>query len=586
MLARANERLSEDDVALIQALVDKDALLTTLLQQQGTKLKRLRRLFGIPCSERTRDVFPDAETNGSSAKTDNDPSGSTPSVGSDGATQSADAGATQSADGGATQSADGGGATQSSDDGGTPATDTPGNDAGSTTNETKTATGTGHGRIAASEYVNAEHIPVPHDTLSPRDLCPACSKGKLYRLKTPAPILRVVGNAPLVATCYDCERLRCATCGHLFTARAPAEAQNGKYDETAVAMIALLHYGAGMPLHRLARLQDHLQTPVPTSTQWDLIDAHGELVQPVYDELVHVAAQGEVLHHDDSYVRILEFMGKRRAALVANGALPAPERTGLFTTAVVSIIAGVGRIAVLFSGRRHAGENLDDVLAHRCPELSPPIAMSDALNRNVPQNHPVVEANCIAHGRRRIVDEADNYPEECRFVLQQLATVYRLDHELNELGVSDDLRLLAHRYYSGPVMDELQTYMKTLLDEKQIEPNCGLGQAFTYFLKRWDKLTCFLREPGGPLDNNIAERTLKTPIKHRKASLFYRSQRGAHLGDIFMTLILTSELHGINPYDYLTALLKHPKAVAERPWDWLPWTYQHTLLELAAATAA
>jgi transposase len=283
------------------------------------------------------------------------------------------------------------------------------------------------------------------------------------------------------------------------------------------------------------------------------------------------------------YMRILEFMGKRRAALLAAGKLPDPERTGLFTTAIVAIVHLIGAIALFFTGRKHAGENLDDVLRQRAAGLSPPIQMGDALTRNVPKNHPVQPCNCIAHGRRHILDEFENYPAECTFVIERLRCVFKLDDECRTNGLSDQDRLLVHQQKSGPIMDELQRWMTEQLEHKRVEPNSGLGKAFNYFLKRWSKFTLFLRVPGAPLDNNIAERALKKAICQRNASLFYRSQRGADVGDIFMTLIHTAELHDENPFDYLTELQRNYKAVAERPADWLPWNYRATLARMHTA---
>ena len=427
----------------------------------------------------------------------------------------------------------------------------------------------GHGRVAAADYLAAEHIPVPHESLQPGD--PSIT-----------PILRIVGQAPLVATCWDCERLRCATCGIVYTARAPKEAQGEKYDETAVSMIAILRYGAGMPFHRLDHLQRDLDTPLPASTQWDLVDEGVALVEPAYDELLRIAAQGKVLHNDDSYMRILELMGKRRAKLLASGKLPDPERTGLFTTAVVSIVADIGAIALFFTGRKHAGENLALLLDKRAPNLPPPIHMGDALTRNLPEGHKVIASNCIAHGRRKIVDEIGNYPVECRFILERLALVYKLDDECKARGDSDEERLLAHQKDSAPLMEDVRARMAAELAEKRIEPNSDLGQAFNYFLKRWEKFTLFLRKPTAPLDNNFAERALKMTIRNRKASLFYRSQRGAHVGDVFMTLIHTAELQRQNPSDYLTALQRNHKAVADKPADWMPWNYRLALANLNA----
>ena len=81
------------------------------------------------------------------------------------------------------------------------------------------------------------------------------------------------------------------------------------------------------------------------------------------------------------------------------------------------------KIALYFTGRQHAGENSGDVLKQRAKELSPLIQMCDALSRNVPKLPAGVEirlANCLAHGRRRFVEVAANFPEECRYVLKML----------------------------------------------------------------------------------------------------------------------------------------------------------------------
>ena len=562
MLDRAQPLLLPEDFDLIKGVIDTLARVTKLLRQRGSTIARLRRLFGLSGSEKTRDVVGPSETTGATTPAVENAPGVGPAAES---TPSGDA-------------SNGDVLPPPADVGTLGAQATP--DTTPTPPEKPKPKRKGHGRVAAADYLAAEHIHVPHESLQHGDPCPRCERGKVNELKQPAPILRIVGQPPLGATCWDCARLRCGACGHLYTARAPEEAQGEKYDETAVSMIAIVHYGAGMPFHRLDRLQRNLDTPLPASTQWDLVDEGCDLVEPACDELLRAAAQGKVLHNDDSYMRILELMGKRRAKLLASGMLPDPERTGLFTTAVVSIVPAIGTIALFFTGRKHAGENLALVLNKRAKDLPPPIQMGDALTRNLPLGHEIVASNCIAHGRRKIVDEIDNYPVECRFIIERLALVYKLDNECKARSASDEERLLAHQTTSAPLMEEVRAYMAAKLAEKRIEPNSDLGVAFNYFLKRWEKFTLFLRKPGAPLDNNIAERALKMTIRHRKASLFYRSQRGAHVGDVFMTLIHTAELHGQNPSEYLTALLRNYNAVAEKPVDWMPWNYRRTLADL------
>ncbi len=96
-------------------------------------------------------------------------------------------------------------------------------------------------------------------------------------------------------------------------------------------------------------------------------------------------------------------------------------------------------------------------------------------------------------------------------------------------------------------------------------------------LKHWKKLTMFLRKPGAPLDNNLCERVLKKAILHRKNALFYKTERGARVGDLFMSLIHTAELSGSNAFDYLTELQRNAKELKESPGEWMPWNYRQRL---------
>ena len=105
-------------------------------------------------------------------------------------------------------------------------------------------------------------------------------------------------------------------------------------------------------------------------------------------------------------------------------------------------------------------------------------------------------------------------------------------------------------------------------------------------LKRWDKLTLFLRQAGAPLDSNIVERALKKAILHRKNALFYKTRNGARVGDMFMSLIHTCEWCGGNPFDYLTELQRHAGELAHAPGRWMPWNYRATLDEAAAVAKA
>jgi len=433
----------------------------------------------------------------------------------------------------------------------------------------------GHGRNGAAAYRGADKETVSHGSLQHKDPCPACDKGKVYRQAEPAVLVRVRGMAPLMATVYELERLRCNLCGEVFTAEAPPEVGPDKYDETASAMIGLLKYGCGVPFNRLEKLEGSLGIPLPDSTQWDVVERAAQPMQPAYAELIRQAAQGEVVHNDDTSMRILDLDEEEASGEDKDG------RTGVFTTGIVST-AGGQEIALFFTGRQHAGENLADVLAHRAAELAPPIQMCDALPVNTAGDFETVVASCVAHGRRRFVEVADSFPDECRHVLEELRKVYRYDAEAKEQGMTPEQRLLYHQEHSDTVMAELRRWLDAQFVERRVEPNSTLGEAIAYMCKHWDKMTLFLREPGAPLDNTIVERALKKAILHRKNAMFYRTENGAAVGDLFMSLIYTAERCGENPFDYLVALQRCADAVADAPGEWMPWSFRETLQRLDA----
>jgi transposase len=318
--------------------------------------------------------------------------------------------------------------------------------------------------------------------------------------------------------------------------------------------------------------------------------------------------------NDDTTAKILAWMGRRRAktfaaaadanvaAAVAGDATldeDAPlvdatitpttaaavvldvDRTGLYTTGIVAE-HGPHRIALFFTGRRHAGENLAEVLRRRAENLPPPIQMCDALSRNYPDEFQTIVANCLAHARRKFVEVKDNFLAECEYVLGAIAKVYVADAHAKKKQLTPQERLSHHQQVSAPVMEELQRWLKEQMEQRQVEPNSALGAAIEYLRRHWPKFTLFLRVPGAPLDNNVVERALKKAILHRKNSLFYKTERGAEVGDIHMTLIHTCELCGANPSDYLTQLQRHAAAVAAAPAEWLPWNYRDTLAALTA----
>jgi len=430
----------------------------------------------------------------------------------------------------------------------------------------------GHGRLGADAYPEAEKIDVPHATLKAGSACPTECGGRLYQID-PGVLIRVQGQQMARVVKYHLQKLRCSSCGFVETADLPEEvrADKGKYDARFKASLACQKYFAGVPFFRQEDFQAMLGFPLPDSTQWDLIEQVADAVYPVLGALEEVAANGELIHGDDTGVTIAEVIKMIRED-------PTIKRKGTFTSAFYAYAASYV-IALYYSGRDHAGENLVRLLTKRRPELPPIIHMSDALAANVMKEiaHLILKAFCLAHARRYFEELLEFYPKECGHVLEQIGKVYHHDAEAKEQGFSEEERLRYHQKKSKPVMEALEIWLK---DQASLfEPNGYLSKAIGYTLKHWQGLTLFLREAGAPLDNNVCEQMIKLAIRLRKNSLSHRTLHGAYVAGLLMSLIQTCRVNNINPVDYLTACQQNKKALFKDPHAWLPWVYQETLAQ-------
>lgn len=449
----------------------------------------------------------------------------------------------------------------------------------------------GHGRNGSTDYPGARRVRVTHTEMKHGQQCPECRRGKVYRERDPGVLIRFIASVPVDATVYEIENLRCNACGQIFAAPLPPEAQKPKYDETVGAMLGVLRYGSGLPMNRIESLQSSFGIPLPASTQWEIVDRMVEAISPAYEELIRQGAQGQIIHNDDTGMKILALCDLRRRQKLDEedddeaDKEQADARTGCFTSGFVCQSDG-RKIALFFTGPDHAGENMETLLKKRSQERGPPIQMCDGLSRNLPESFAVIPSNCLSHGRRRFVDVAEDFPEECRFVIETLKEVFRNEEIALQEKMSGAQRLAFHQKESKPWMDKLETWLHEQFDQKKVEPNSTLGKAISYMLKRWKPLTLFLQVENAPLHNNVCERALKKAVLHRKNSLFYRSFRGAYVGDALMSLIHTCNLSKVSPFQYLVALQLHHRQLKNDPQHWMPWNYRAIIAQSTEPSSA
>jgi transposase len=436
----------------------------------------------------------------------------------------------------------------------------------------------GHGRNPVSAYPGAKKVRCRHRELQSGHDCPDLRcEGRVYPVLRPHQFTQYTGQPAITVTIYEQEVMRCNDCGKEYEAPLPEGVSPKRYDETADAAMAIIKSGLATPYNRSAALQRDCGVPLSESVMSERCKAVAEALYPIYQEMRRQAADGKVFYGDDTPVRILELMKENKEKKPG-------ERVGMQTSGIVVRTKEGAYIALYMSGRKHAGENLEELFKMRSPYLELPIQMSDALASNWSGEKERIQAVCLAHARRKFWEIRSFYRVECEYVLKRIGKIYQNEEAAKEM--SPEARLEYHQTQSSPIMEELREWMERGMDEKKVEPNSSLGKAIKYYLKNYHGLNAFVRHAEAPLDNNQAERALKPAVLIRKNSYFYKTGRGANVGAIILSMITSCRLNGTNVWNWMVSVLKRSSEVSGNPAAFLPWVYKGEAVEEEVARAA
>ena len=450
----------------------------------------------------------------------------------------------------------------------------------------------GHGRHGADAYVNAQHI---HHELQDGiigAICDSCGLGHMSRYREKL-IVAIKGQPLFDAAVHHFEQTRCRLCGAIIRAEGPAVVEQGlgssyiTYDWSACAMLVVMHYFAGLPFKRIDALQAGWGIPMPDANQWTLADASADRLLPLYKVIErHGVQNATVLRIDDTGSMVIELRREIRAevaALEALGGSARDVRTGINATGVY-LETEQGKVLLFFTGRHHAGEIVDRILAHRSTAPSNGkklVKVSDAASKNFSHAYrdELEEAVCNAHAYLKFRAVKDAYPDEHGLAGAVYEQVFDHDDVTKAQGMSPHERMLYHRTHSLPEMKRLKKMCSEKLTSKLVEPNSPLWEPLSFIINQWDRLTKFCHVPGTPLDTNVVEQMLIIPVRYLAGSFNYKSQNGAEVGDLHMSLIATANANGVEPVAYLTECLANHEDLAERPEYYLPWVYRTRLEE-------
>jgi hypothetical protein len=208
----------------------------------------------------------------------------------------------------------------------------------------------------------------------------------------------------------------------------------------------------------------------------------------------------------------------------------------------------------------------------------------DRLYNDLDPHHPIKEAACWAHVRRKFYDihVATDSPIASE-ALTRIGELYGIESEIR--GQSPQIRQQIREARAGPKLVDLHQWL--IATAKKLSKKSDLAGAIHYALARWKALTRYRDDGGVEIDNNAAERALRAVALGRKNYLFAGADCGGERAAAIYSLIGTAKLNEIDPEGYLRHVLTH---IAEHPInridELLPWKIHTADSVLARKIAA
>lgn len=459
-------------------------------------------------------------------------------------------------------------------------------------NNSKTRKNGGKKKLPLGNIVN-------HSLSREERICSCCG-GKMHkqRSKTSTYVLAL----PMLTTeTYISESVRCLTCDTQATATRDDSMDTeciGRYHFSAVSSLAALRYQYGMASYRMETMSDAIGIKVADSTQWYLFEKAAALVQPFICFLEKQVANAPKQHTDDTHNivhSLVKSIEAEQEAALLQGKNPKEVRSGIHTTNVTGVFPE-GEIVLYKTGLHHAGEILSQILSFRTVDEQI-IIMADAASAitskiDFKKNSNVKMANCNSHAARKFIESAEAEAEVAKenrvkdhktseyldYFISRYKTIFENDQKTRNMTPQE--RLLFHKQNSLPLMEKMKARVDQAILNKEFEPNSKIGKDYKYFSNHFPELCAFCYFEGAPVCNNLSERMLKSIIRHRKNSLFFKTLLGAKVADILTSILFTAKVNDLNSVEYLKNLLLYQALWKVNPEEWLPWNYTNTISKL------
>lgn len=352
----------------------------------------------------------------------------------------------------------------------------------------------------------------------------------------------------------------CTACETITTAPMPAQIiDKGQPAPGLLAHVLISKYAYHLPLYRQEKdYEERSGVVIPRNTMSGWIGACGAALEPLYERLCELAVQQDVLHADETTVKVLVPGNKK-----THRAYMWVYRTGICSPIQAVVfdfqMSRAGKHSQAFLKDFHGGLMIDDYSGYK------------ALFKDSRK----IELACLAHIRRKFFELHEaNKSQIAGEALLLIGKLYTIEEEAKDW--EPDKRKVHRQTYAKPILEAFETWLK---DRRRGVPGgSGIAKAIAYAQGRWAAVMRYLEDGRYPIDNNPCENAIRPFALGRKNWMFIGTEGAGRRTAVIMSLIESAKANGLNPYlylkDILTRLPTHPYSRLEEllPYQWKPFT--------------
>jgi transposase len=408
-----------------------------------------------------------------------------------------------------------------------------------------------------------DHLPREDVVLNPDSQCPDCGGQDFRKIDDDtSETLEYVPSSFKVIR-HIRPRCACTNCEKIIQAFAPSKAiDKGKAGSGLLAHILVQKYCNHLPMYRQSQIYEREGVEISRNTMTGWAKQCSALFTSLIDELKKSVFASELLHGDDTPVKVLApGLGKTKTGRIwtyvrdgrpcGDKTPPAviyyysPDRKGIRPEEHLKDFSGV------LHADAYAGYNKLYISGDN-PDAT------------------ITEAACWAHARRKFyeITVANEKANIAISVLEQISEIYKIESDIR--GLAPDQRLKHRQQYSKKLVDELFANLKKYRDK--LSKKSSTVKAINYAMNNQVALMRFLENGQIEIDNNAAERAMRSIAIGRKNWLFAGSDQGGHIAANIYSLIETAKLNNINPWLYLEKVLDSIQDYnSNKLHELLPW---------------